>query len=313
MKRFTHLTKLLFVLMAFMASLAQAETILKTVDLGDGIYALVGPIGAREANNMGLNANYGVIDTPQGAILIDSGASAASAAVLAKEAKNLTGKPVKWVINTGSQDHRWLGNGFFIEHGAEIIALDKTVSTQRKLGLGEIDALTRTLGEQMKGTKPAFAPKPIAGTSKTIKLGGRTLEINYFGDAHFPGDATVYFPKERVAFSGDLIYVDRMLGILPESNAKSWLAAFKSFLALNPKIIVPGHGNVTDVLKAQKDTGDYLFFVVDGTQVMAEDMSGVDKAVQKLGNADQFSYLANYGELHKGNVSRAYLRLEGSE
>lgn len=313
MKLVRHLLAILFVAASAVTVSAQASSILKSVNLGDGVYALIGPVGAREPGNMGLNANYGVIDTPQGTVLIDSGASNASAALLAKEAAALTGKPVKWVINTGSQDHRWLGNGYFIKQGAEVIALSKTVETQKKLGLSEIDSLSRTLGDQMAGTQPAYSQKPIAAETKKLVLGGRQIEINYFGDAHFPGDASVFLPKERIAFSGDLIYVDRMLGILPESNAKSWLSAFNRFLKLDPRIIVPGHGSVTDVAKAQKDTGDYLFFIVNGTQTMAEDMAGVDKAVQQLGNAPQFSGLANYNELHKGNVSRAYLRLEGGQ
>lgn len=313
MKFVRMIPKLVLLCTSVLAIHAHAESILKPVSLGDGVYALVGPTGARENANMGLNANYGVISTPQGAILIDSGASNQSAALLEKEAKALTGKPVKWVINTGSQDHRWLGNGYFIKQGAEVIALSKTVETQKKLGLSEIDALKRTLGDQMAGTQPAYSQKPITTETKKLVLGGRQIEINYFGDAHFPGDATVFLPKEKIAFSGDLIYVDRLLGILPESDAKSWLSAFKSFLKLNPRVIVPGHGSVTDVAKAQKDTGGYLFFIVNGTQTMAEDMAGVDKAVQKLGDAPQFSGLANYNELHKGNVSRAYLRLEGGQ
>lgn len=313
MKLVRHILRAMLLCAAVIAVSAHAESILKTVSLGEGVYALIGPTGARDIANMALNANYGVIDTPQGTILIDSGASNTSAALLEMEAKAITGKPVKWVINTGSQDHRWLGNDYFIKQGAEVIALSKTVETQKKLGLSEIDALTRTLGDQMTGTKPAYAPKPIATETKKLVLGGRQIEINYFGDAHFPGDATVFLPEAKIAFSGDLIYVDRMLGILPESNAKSWLSAFKSFLKLNPRVIVPGHGSVTDVVKAQKDTGDYLFFIVNGTQALAEDMAGVDKAVQQLGNAPQFSGLANYNELHKGNVSRAYLRLEGGQ
>jgi len=313
MKLAGNLSRLLLTCAMLLAANVNAESILKPVSLGNGVYALIGAIGAREPVNMGLNANYGVVDTPQGTILIDSGASSKSAALLEKEATSLTGKPVKWVINTGSQDHRWLGNGYFINNGVEVIALSRTVETQKKLGLSEIDALTRTLGDQMAGTHPAYAQKPIAAETKKLVLGGRQIEINYFGDAHFSGDATVLLPKEKIAFSGDLIYVDRLLGILPESNAKSWLSAFNRFLRLNPRVIVPGHGSVTDVVKAQKDTGNYLFFIVNGTQTMAEDMAGVDKAVQELGDANQFSHLANYNELHKGNVSRAYLRLEGEQ
>ena len=202
MNRFLKLVKFLILLCVLSAKVVYAESFLKPVDLGNGIYALIGPIGTRTPENMGLNANYGVIDTPQGAVLIDTGASAQSAAQLAKEVGALTGKPVKWVINTGSQDHRWLGNDYFAREGAEVIALSRTVETQRKLGLAEIDALTRTLGNQMAGTQPAFAKKPIPGTSKKLNLGGRQIEINYYGDAHFPVMQRYFFQKNRSRFQG---------------------------------------------------------------------------------------------------------------
>jgi hypothetical protein len=37
-------------------------------------------------------------------------------------ARKVTPLPVKWVVNTGGQDHRWLGNGYFQAQGAELIA-----------------------------------------------------------------------------------------------------------------------------------------------------------------------------------------------
>ena len=95
--------------------------------------------------NFGLNANYGVIDTPAGAILIDAGASHQAARQLEAEVRKLTGKPVAWVINTGSQDHRWLGNGYFAAQGAQIIALQRTATTQQRLGANQIAALAGEL------------------------------------------------------------------------------------------------------------------------------------------------------------------------
>ena len=41
----------------------------------DNVYAIVGPLGQRSAENDGLNANFGFVATPKGVILIDSGAS----------------------------------------------------------------------------------------------------------------------------------------------------------------------------------------------------------------------------------------------
>ncbi len=289
---------------------AFAEPLLKTEKLADGVFALVGSTGGRLYENLGLNANYGVIDTPEGAILIDSGASTVAAKALESEAKKLTGKPVRWVINTGSQDHRWLGNAYFAGQGAEIIALERTVATQKRLGLSQIDALRHELKEQLDGLKIMPAAKPQAGDKASLTLGGRKLELRYFADAHFAGDIVVWLPTEKILFSGDHIYVDRLLGILAESNSETWLAAFNHAIALQPKRIVPGHGQVCDSAKAQHDSGDYLAFVVQGTKKLAEDMAGVDAAVKALGDAPAFKHLLNFSDLHKGNVSRAYLRFE---
>ena len=74
------------------------------------VYAIVGPLGQRSAGNDGLNANYGFIVTPTGVILIDSGASRLGAQKIEAAIGTVTKQPVRWVINTGSQDHRWLGN-----------------------------------------------------------------------------------------------------------------------------------------------------------------------------------------------------------
>jgi glyoxylase-like metal-dependent hydrolase (beta-lactamase superfamily II) len=282
-------------------------------EVAPGVHVLVGPIGARTHDNHGLNANFGVIDTAEGAVLIDSGASQQGAQLLEAEATRLTGKPVRWVINTGAQDHRWLGNGYFRGKGVDVIALARTTDTQQKNALAQLDSLRPVLKERLDGTEPVTANRRLEGAHETLDLGSRRIEIHYFADAHFPGDAVVWLPQERIAFAGDHIYVDRMLGILPQSNAETWLHAFEALKALQPAVIVPGHGAVTDLARAQADTGDYLAFIVSGVKALAEDMAGVDEAVAQLGDAPHFSRLANYEELHRGNVSRAYLRFESAQ
>ena len=305
--------QVLFGALLLCVQIAHADNLLKVEALGNGIFALIGPTGGRLHENYGLNANYGLIDTPQGSILIDSGASNAAARLLETEAKKLTGKPIKWVINTGVQDHRWLGNSYFAAQGAQIIALQRTVTTQVRLGKGQIESLMPELKEQMNGTVPTAAAKPLAGDTQTLTLGGRTLALHYFADAHFAGDAIVWLPKEQILFAGDHVYVDRLLGILPESNAETWLLAFKQAIALQPARIVPGHGGVCNVAQAQRETGDYLAFVVNGTKKFAEDMAGVDAAVSAMKEAPAFKHLRNFDDLHRGNVNRAYLRLEAAQ
>ena len=283
---------------------------LKTQKINESTYALIGEIGGRTYENQGLNANYGAIVTKDGVILIDSGASRKGAELINKEVRKITGQKIRWVINTGSQDHRWLGNDYFISQGAEVIALSKTVATQKLMAGNQVDSVKAVLKDRFSGTKPAYSQNPPNQNDVALDLGGTKVQIKYLNHAHFEGDVVIYLPEQNIMFSGDHIYVDRLLGVLPQSNASTWLDAFNQIEFINPKVIVPGHGNICDLSKAKKQTGDYLKFLVDGTKKYAEDMAGVAVAVKGLSNAPQFEKLANFNELHKGNINRTYLRLE---
>ena len=97
------------------------------------IYAYIGPLTDRTKENYGLNNNVGLVLTEEGAVLIDSGAGDLSAKVLEQAVQAVTDKRIIAVINTGSQDHRWLGNHYFKSKGAKIYALSRTVNTQQKM------------------------------------------------------------------------------------------------------------------------------------------------------------------------------------
>lgn len=90
--------------------------------VADGVNAHIGDLGGRTAENEGRHANLGLVVTPAGAVLIDSGATYRSARAIDEAARRVSAVPIRWVINTGGQDHRWLGNGHFKEQGAEILA-----------------------------------------------------------------------------------------------------------------------------------------------------------------------------------------------
>ena len=84
--------------------------------------------------------------TPAGAVLIDSGATFQSARQIHDAVKAVTPQPVKWVFNTGGQDHRWLGNGYFKAQGAEIIAHADAEADMNNRGNDHLHGLKATLG-----------------------------------------------------------------------------------------------------------------------------------------------------------------------
>lgn len=282
---------------------------LRAESVVENVYAIVGPLGQRSADNDGLNASFGFIVTPKGVILIDSGASRLGAEKIAAAINKVTAQPVRWVINTGSQDHRWLGNAYFAGKGAEVIALARTAATQAEFATQHMASLQRFLGERMQGTKPLPAPQALAGESATLNLGGETLMLAYT-DAHFPGDIWVWLPRHNVMFSGDLVFVDRLLGVLPMSSVKKGQAAFRAMAALKPAWIVPGHGRVCDLAQAQHETGDYYDFLADKVGAAAKEMEPMDVTLDRYAEMPAFQHLDNYTGLHRANMNRAFTEFE---
>ena len=60
--------------------------------------------------------------------------------------RRVTPLPVKWVINTGGQDHRWLGNGWFQAQGAQLIAHAQGEADMRNRGNDHLEGLRAALG-----------------------------------------------------------------------------------------------------------------------------------------------------------------------
>lgn len=262
----------------------------------------------RSYENEGMNSNAGFIVTKAGVVVVDSGSSYLVAKAIHAAIKKVTQQPVKYVINTGGQDHRWLGNGYFKEQGAQIIASSKIKADMEERSAMQLAGLKNELKEKIAGTIPVYPDKYFA-QSETLNFGGTKIELLYFHGGHTPGDAVVWLPQTRILFSGDLIFVDRLLGVLPFSNSKDWLASFEEIKKLQPKVIIPGHGKVCDLPKAQRDTGDYLLLLRNHMRKAVDVGQDLQTAINTL-DQGAYKHLEMYELLKGGNASRVYLEVE---
>ncbi|MBE0550425.1 MAG: MBL fold metallo-hydrolase [Rubrivivax sp.] len=299
---------LLIAALAIAALAAQAVQV-RFQRVADGVYVHVGDKGPRTLENEGLNANIGLVVTPAGALLIDSGATFQSARQIHEAVKAVTPQPVKWVFNTGGQDHRWLGNGYFKAQGAEIIAHADAQADMNNRGNDHLQGLKATLGAKADGTVPTLPTRWLAGNDARLELGGVVFEFKHRGGAHTPGDTMVWLPQKSVLFTGDVVYVERLLGVLPVSHTKHWLDTFAVIEQLEPQVLVPGHGSVTTVATAQADTQAYLLALRAHMKKAVDDGVDVSAAVRSF-DAAPFARLLNAAELMPGNASRTYLELE---
>lgn len=292
------------------ASLAAPATadILNVMQVEENVYAIVGPLAQRSPENLGNNATFGLVVTGAGVILMDPGGSYKGAAALHDVIKGITGQPVKYVIDTGGQDHRWLGNGYWQQQGAQVIASEAAVADHQDRGSMQLTGLSVLIGEAMlAGTEPAYADITF-DTDYTLTLGDVTLELHHDGAAHTPGDSTVWLADKSVLFAGDIIYMERILGIGSQSNSLEWVASFEALAALEPTHIVPGHGAPTDLAGATRDTYDYLINIRSKMAAYIEDGGEIIDSVKIDQSA--FSYLENFEGLYGRNAQEVYSQME---
>lgn len=167
----------------------------------------------------------------------------------------VTNQPIRWVVNIGAQDHHWLGNQYFANKGAQIIALARTVETQRAHVDGHLRRLRVIFGAEAEKVVPIYSPNPVDEDRHKLHIGGLELELIWPGNGHFPGDTLLWVPRQEVVFAGDFVFNDRILGIHPFSSVAEWQSSFHAIAALQPTHVVPEHGHPGDLPKATRDTG----------------------------------------------------------
>ncbi len=183
----------------------------------------------------GMGANTGFFIGEKEVLVIDAKMTEDAAKQMIAEIKKLTLNPISYITITHSDADHVNGLVGFTQ-GINIISHEKTrahiyqafQSDQQRAYLPNItfsDTLSLYLGSALKGTR---------------------IDLLYFGPAHTDGDAVVYFPDEKVAFIGDLIFIGRDILIHRSKNGSSFglVKVLKAMLNLDAEAFVHGHGDL---------------------------------------------------------------------
>jgi glyoxylase-like metal-dependent hydrolase (beta-lactamase superfamily II) len=222
--------------------------------------------------------NCSWIDTGDGILVIDTGATATDAKNLKAEiARTTKNKPIKWIAMTHL--HSDSNNGF-----TTFLPTDATLFVNAR-------ATGPIAGSIAQGK--AKAPHVI-GVSDRIALvaGNRAFEIGVpAGNAHTALDLYVFDVPSRTLFTGDLVTTDRcpMLSD-PDSDIKGWLAILERFDSLGSRGIVPTRGiaksgAAAEIEKTRRYLTSMLAFLVEKKKQNAPEarVSG-ELAGEKLGD-----------------------------
>ena len=75
----------------------------------------------------------------------------------------------------------------------------------------------------------------------TLHVGGKEIQILYFGRAHTTGDSIVFVPQDRIAYLSELFFCEEFPN-MAQGYGVSWLRVLDAVQSLEADIFVPGHG-----------------------------------------------------------------------
>ncbi len=241
------------------------------LETGRGVYAYLQPDGSWGWSNAGL-----VVDGDQSLLvdtLFDVPLTAEMLAAM-RHAEPAAAAPVDHVVNTHANGDHCHGNELVAD--AEIIASKAAAEEMEELPPSVLAAMvsgTRDQDSQMaRFIQHAFGAFQFEGIRHTppnrtfekeltVRVGDKRVELYEVGPAHTRGDVLVHVPDDRTIFTGDILFVEGtpIIWVGPVGN---WIAACDRILSLEPEVIVPGHGPITDA-RGVEAVKAYLEYVRD--------------------------------------------------
>jgi cyclase len=230
-------------------------------DLGPGFHKIKDGIYVYAPDATTTTCSFVV--TQEGVVMIASCNSPLASRNMLAAIKKVTDKPIVFLVDTETHgDHT--ANHFIFSPPATIInhegageAMKKEYNPKRAETLA---MKSPELREAVKGEK-LIVPHIEYKERMTINLGERTFELIYLKNVHSFADTAIWMPKERVLFAASAAVVRGLQNLRPSVVISDVLASFKLMKALNPEVVVTGHGPVTTTKTFDEYEGFYTLLL----------------------------------------------------
>ena len=296
-----------------------ASVKMTAVKLADGAYFVQGLSALGSAANQNFISNAAFVVTDDGVVLIDALGSPSLAVQLLAEIRRITPLPVKWVIVTHYHADHIYGLQVFRDQAATIVAhtlardyLESDTARLRLQASREtlfpaVDEHTRLVpADRWVGLPDAEAE---AQADTVIRVGHTDFLLRPVGPSHTPEDLVVFVPSLGLLFSGDLLFRGR-IPFVGQADSAGWIRALDRLLALDAKLVVPGHGPPSSEPRVDMAlTRDYLQTLRDGMGEAARNMEPFDEAYART-DWSRFSDLPLFQAANRMNAYNTYLLME---
>lgn len=275
--------------------------------IAEGIYYASG------TGSMLTGGNHPIIVNDRDVLLVDDGNTPAAARELLRDLKQITDKPVRWVVDTHFHWDHTDGNQVFGPN-VQIIAQESVRSTMLgdilhtepyKTSIGsvpqQIENMKQQLGAEKDPVKRAALSQQITASQaelaqiKELKVtpptmtysskltlydGGREIDLLFLGRGHTNGDTVVFLPKERIVCSGDLM--ESRPAYMGDGIFDEWITSLDALKKLDFDTVLPGHGVPFHGKKLITEYQSYLRDLIAQVTALREQGLTADEAAKKV-------------------------------
>ncbi len=237
-------------------------------EIGDGLYAYLQPDGGWGWSNSGLivdGESTLLVDTLYDLKLTEQMLGEMRLAVPAAAR-------IDTLLNTHANGDHCYGNS--LVQGARIVASERTAAEMPELPPAAMAALVKQAPEMgalgafflscfgafdFEGIELALPDETFSG-ELSLRVGSREVRLIEVGPAHTRGDTLALLERERVLFSGDILF-NEAHPIAWAGPVSNWIAACERILAMDIEVIVPGHGPLAEkgAVRELKAYFEYLY------------------------------------------------------
>jgi len=231
--------------------------------------------------------------TDEGVIVTDP-MNPKAAKLLQKEIRKITDKPVKYVVYSHNHHDHISGGKIFKDQGAKIIAH------------------INTLKEMSQHPSPVNPLPDITFENEyTVQLGGRSLELNYFGPNHGESLVVMRLPKEKILFVVDIVTPRRVaFRTMPDFWPDEWIRSLKEIEQLDFDYVISAHGPANQpAMDPASVVAEQRMYLED---LMAAVKAEIDKGthspdkLRKIVKLPKYEHWRSYNEWLPMNIERIW-------